>query len=135
MDSSFTVCALVTRPSRSCCSSTASPRSHHHTHTPSHCHTLTYLLQFWFSWRHQLRAFSKDYYVVAVDMRFVYNTHTDTHTHTHTHTHTSTHCFPVDMAVLYTFCIHSNGLYYSTTRWVTILHIVKITLRFERQFV
>lgn len=25
--------------------------------------------EFWFSWRHQLRAFSKDYYVVAVDLR------------------------------------------------------------------
>ena len=26
-------------------------------------------MQFWFSWRHQLKAFSKDYHVVAVDMR------------------------------------------------------------------
>ncbi|CAI7996864.1 Epoxide hydrolase 4 [Geodia barretti] len=25
--------------------------------------------EFWFSWRHQLKAFSKDYHVVAVDMR------------------------------------------------------------------
>ncbi len=28
-----------------------------------------FLLQFWFSWRYQMKEFSKDYRVVAIDMR------------------------------------------------------------------
>ena len=38
----------------------------------SHIHfspVMFYIIQFLFLWRHQLRAFSKDYHVVAVDMR------------------------------------------------------------------
>ena len=37
----------------------------------SHIHfsPVMFYIQFWFSWRHQLKAFSKDYHVVAVDMR------------------------------------------------------------------
>ena len=32
-------------------------------------HLLHCSWQFWFSWRHQIPEFSKDYYVVAIDMR------------------------------------------------------------------
>ena len=32
-------------------------------------HLLLLCFQFWFSWRYQLREFSRDYHVVAIDMR------------------------------------------------------------------
>ena len=35
----------------------------------AHLITILVYLQFWYSWRHQIREFNKDYHVVAVDMR------------------------------------------------------------------
>ena len=43
--------------------------THTHTHTNTHAHTHSQRIQFWFSWRNQLPEFSKDYHVVAIDMR------------------------------------------------------------------